>query len=427
MTGLPDPVLARTRRRLLAVTLGLVGTLVLLIGAASAFVALRALDQDLDQALEKAVAGGLGRFGDESGSDDSGPRRPGPLQESDTFFLVLDPAGGLVANPSGVPLTALPNLDAVGVARREGRDLRTIDIAAGQPARILTVPLVHDGALAGYLQAGIALTLHDRQSRSLILALLGVGLVGLAGAGLVTYWVVGRALIPIRAAFAAEQRFMADASHEIRTPAAIIRSSAEVLDREDLVAPDGRPLVDGIVAEADRLGGLVDDLLALTSSERGALHVDRRPIDAADVARTTVARALPLAGERGVRLDGPPSATPDLPILGDVERLVQLLLILIDNASRHSPPDGRVTVSAVRNGKRAEIHVDDEGPGVPVASREHIFEPFARLPGERRRDDGGAGLGLAIARRLAELHGGTLSVTDAPGGGARFTVGLPIA
>ena len=114
-------------------------------------------------------------------------------------------------------------------------------------------------------------------------------------------------------------------------------------------------------------------------------------------------------------------------MLGDANRLVQLLLVLVDNAFGHSPPGGRVTVVAAPiTGRTASVSVDDEGPGVPVEAREAIFEPFARLPGSRTRADAGSGLGLAIARRLAELHGGTLVATDAPGGGARFILSLPV-
>jgi two-component system sensor histidine kinase BaeS len=115
-----------------------------------------------------------------------------------------------------------------------------------------------------------------------------------------------------------------------------------------------------------------------------------------------------------------------LPVVGDRDRLVQLLLVLVDNAFRHSPDGGCVTVAvAPAGGRSAAVTVDDEGPGVPADAREAIFEPFARLPGSRTRADAGSGLGLAIARRLAELHGGTLVATAAPGGGARFVLSLP--
>ena len=171
-----------------------------------------------------------------------------------------------------------------------------------------------------------------------------------------TLFVTGRALVPIRAAIATERRFVADASHEIRTPAAIIRASAEVLEREGLVADDGRSLVADIVAESDRLGGLVDDLLALAASERGSMVIERRPVDLAEIARDTVRRAGPLAAEHGVELIGPAEDAAALPVVGDRDRLVQLLLVLVDNAFGHSPPGGRVTV-----GRGADHRADGLG------------------------------------------------------------------
>ena len=420
-----DRLLASTRQRLAIVTLVLIGALVLAIGAATAFVATGALDQDVDHALEQAATAESQRLAGElpaTGGDANDERPP---EASDTFFLILDPAGSVVSNPSGVPRQGLPDEEAVAAARAAGRDLRTVDDGT-VPIRLLTLPIGPASSPVGWLQTGFVLTLHDRQTGSLILAVTLVGLVGLAGAALVTLFVTGRALVPIRAAIATERRFVADASHEIRTPAAIIRASAEVLEREGLVSEDGHALVADIVAESDRLGGLVDDLLALAASERGTLAIERRHIDLAAVARDTVRRAGPLAAERGIDLVGPADSGTRLPVVGDPDRLVQLLLVLVDNASRHSPPGGRVTVTAGEDGRRvASVYVDDQGPGVPTGAREAIFEPFARLPGSRSAADAGSGLGLAIARRIAELHGGTLIATEAPGGGARFVLSLP--
>ena len=419
-------ILTSTRRRLALVTLLMVGALVLAIGAATAFVATTALDQDVDAALQQAAQAESARLAGElpAAVGDEGDHRP--PESSDTFFLILDPNGTLVSNPSSVPRQGLPDAAAVASARAAGSDLRTVNDGT-VPIRLLTIPIGAAAHPAGWLQAGFVLTLHERQSSSLVVVVAVVGLVGLAGAALVTLFVTGRALVPIRAAIATERRFVADASHEIRTPAAIIRASAEVLEREGLVADDGRSLVADIVAESDRLGGLVDDLLALAASERGSIAIERQPVDLAEVARDTVRRAGPLAAEHGVELVGPAEDAAALPVVGDRDRLVQLLLVLVDNAFGHSPPGGRVTVAAAPvTGRTASVRVDDQGPGVPVEAREAIFEPFARLPGSRTRADAGSGLGLAIARRLAELHGGTLTVTEAPGGGARFVLSLPV-
>jgi signal transduction histidine kinase len=417
-------LLGRTRRRLAVGTLAVVGALVLLLGAATAVIGTSILDQEVDRALGSASAAYLGQLGGDARPEDHEASEDHPPQASDTFFLVLDGSGTLVANPSGVPLAGLPDLAAVNAARAAGRDLRTID-AGGTRVRLLTSRIGEDDETTGWLQAGLVLTLHDRQSASLVLAILLVGALGLAGAALATLWITGRALIPIRAAFETERRFVADASHEIRTPAAVIRSSAETLQREELIAPAGRPLVDDIVGEADRLGRLVEDLLALAASERGTLAVETGPVDLAALARTAVRRATPLAGDRGLRLVGPDDAAPLVAAEGDADRLLQVLLILLDNAFRHSPAAGTVSVNVAHANDRGRVEVQDQGPGVPPAMREKIFEPFARMPASRSRADAGSGLGLAIARRLVELHGGTLVVDDAPSGGARFVLELP--
>jgi signal transduction histidine kinase len=419
-------LLARTRRRLALGTLAVVGTLVLALGVATALVGISILDQEVDRALEASSTAYLAQLGGEVKPEDSGESEGHEPQASDTFFLVLDASGAVVSNPSGVPLVGLPDLAAVDAAAQTGSDLRTVD-ANGTRVRLLTVPIKEDGTTVGWLQSGIVLTLHDRQAQALVLAIVLVGAVGLVGAALATLWITGRALVPIRAAFETERRFVADASHEIRTPAAVIRSSAEVLQREDLVAPPGRPLVADIVGEADRLGRLVEDLLALAASEQGALAIETAPVDLVALARTAVRRATPLAEDRGLRLIGPGEGVTAMAADADADRLLQVLLILLDNAFRHSPPGGTVAVAAIRGAdRRGRLEVADQGPGVPPAMREKIFEPFARMPASRSRADAGSGLGLAIARRLVELHEGTLTVADDPDGGARFVLDLPI-
>ncbi len=419
-------LLARTRRRLALGTLAVIGALVLVLGAATAVIGTSILDGEVDRALEAAATAYLAQLGGEAPSEEHEAGESHAPQASDTFFLVLDDAGALLVNPSGVPLNGLPDQASLQAARASGRDLRTV-VAGGTTIRLLTLEIVgeHD-AKVGWLQAGIVMTLHDRQSQRLVLATLLLGILGIAGAALATRWITGRSLVPIRAAFETERQFVADASHELRTPAALIRASAEILQREDLVTAEGRPLVADIVGEADRLGRLTEDLLAMAASERGSLALETGPLDLVAVARTAVRRVSPLAADRNLALVGPPEALPPMAVEGDPDRLLQVLLVLLDNAFRHSPPGGTVTVAAARAaGERCRVEVLDEGPGVPSAMREAIFEPFARMPASRARADRGSGLGLAIARRLAELHRGTLTVGDAPGGGARFILEIP--
>jgi two-component system sensor histidine kinase CiaH len=408
--------------------MALLALLVVGVGAATAVVALRALDGDVDHALIDAVQGRADAATGETGGDngpvdlDAGADPDRPTGQSDTFVLVLDRAGKVVENRSNYPMTDLPDADAVAGAAASGSDLRTVT-ADGVTVRLYTVPVIRDGQTTGFVQGGIRLGLHDQIARTLVFAIAAVGAVGLVGAALITLLVTGRALRPVREGFEAQRRFVADASHELRTPAALIRANAEVLEREQLVSEDGRPLVEDIVAEADRLGGLVGDLLQLAAWDETKLAVAPVTLDAASLASDTVRGATALAAERGVGLRH--EAVAPVYARADRDRFVQLLLILVDNAVDHSPRGTTVTVRVRRAGPQAIVEVEDQGPGIPPEARERIFEPFTRLHGTTRHGSGGTGLGLAIARRITDAMEGTILVTSPEGGGARFTVTLP--
>ena len=240
-----------------------------------------------------------------------------------------------------------------------------------------------------------------------------------------TLIVTGRALVPIRRTFDAQRRFVADASHELRTPAALIRANADVMEREDLVTDDGRPFVADIITEADRLARLVGDMLQLAATDTAQIVIEPEHVDLGAIAVETVRQAEALATERAVHLVMASGALRSVVVNGDRDRLIQLILILLDNAFDHSPPGGTVTVDLHMADRKVELSVADEGPGVPASERERVFEPFTRLPGVRRDRAGGTGLGLAIGRRIATAHGGSVVVADAPGGGAAFRVTIP--
>ena len=357
----------------------------------------------------------------------------GPPESSDTFFLVIDTAGHVTANPQHVQVTGLPDADAIAGALAGNEDWRTVN-ADGIRIRLLTEPMRGpDGAISGALQTGFVLTAHEEQQALIVRTIILASLIGLLGAALVTLFITRRAMAPIRAAFDAERRFVASASHELKTPVSIVRASAEILQREDLVKPEGKYLVADVMSESDRLGRLVGDLLALASAEAGQVSISVSTFDARRLVDEVVDRVRGMAESRGVKVESaqPSSSVPETELLvsADRERMLQLLMIFIDNAIDHSPPRGVVHVVAravdegSRGGRRVVIEVLDQGPGVPVAERERIFEPFARVSG-RRRTTGTTGLGLAIARILASRQNATLTVRDAPGGGACFSVSL---
>jgi signal transduction histidine kinase len=421
--GSTDRLLRDTRRRLVAMTMGLLALLVVGVGAATAVAGLSTLDADVDQALTATVEAQAAALGGELPSGSEGHEADEVVPAAaDTFILVLDASGNVVQNRSGIGLDGLPVLDALGPASTAGRDLRTVSVA-GVNVRLLTVLLAGEGRSVGFVQGGFVLTLHDQQSRSLMLTVIAVGVMALVASALIAVVVTGRALRPIRRGIAAQRQFVADASHELRTPAALIRANAEVLEREGLVAADGAPLLADVIAEADRLGGLVGELLQIAAWDETRTALSPATLDLAALAGDTVRGASALAAERGValRLDAPGR----VPVTADHARLVQLLLILVDNALDHAPAGTNVTVRATAEARTAVLEVSDEGPGIPEAELERIFEPFTRVKGTARRGSGGTGLGLAIARRIVDAHGGTIRASSPPGGGAAFTVRLP--
>ena len=434
--GHSERLVRRTRRRLFAVTLGLLALLVVGVGTATAVMGLAALDADVDHALRAAVAAQaatvtsetLGGDGGEAANGDDGNQAPEPDDRppaaADTFTLVLDGSGRVAQNPSGRTVAGLPDAAVLAAASATGEDLRTIT-AGSHSLRLLTVPVIRNGALIGFVQGGFVLDLHDDQSRSLVAAVVTVGALGLIAAALITLLVTGRALGPIREGFAAQRRFVADASHELRTPAALIRANAEVLQREGLVAAGGGPLLTDIVGESDRLSGLVGDLLQLSAWDEMRTTITPVPVDVAAIAGDTVRGAAAMAEERGVPLtvDGDDRAAWSM---ADPDRIVQVLLVLIDNAVDHSPAGAPVTVRVRSSDRSVTIEVEDGGPGIPAVELERIFQPFTRLPGTTRHGSGGTGLGLAIARRIVAAHGGSIEASSPAGGGACFTVVLPV-
>jgi len=404
------------------VTFALVATLVVGVGGVTAVAGLAALDDDVDRSLAGAVAAAAAHPPGESSGEGSEVDDVEPAS-ADTFVLYLDASGGVVANPSRIKLVGLPVAAALAPLTGGAKeDWRTV-AAGGLSIRLLTVPIAVSEGSTRYVQGGFVLTLHDLQSRSLVAIIAATAAAGLLAAVLVTALLTRRALAPIRRSMEAQRRFVADASHELRTPAAIIRASAEVLQREGHLDAASAPLAADIVEESARLGRLVAELLTLASADARGLSLQREHIDLAVLARDTVRATSALAAEHGVRLTV--AAPAEVPVHADRDRLAQLLVVLLDNAIGHSPSGGSVDVTVGLEGGAAVLGVRDRGPGVPEADRARIFEPFTRSAVARPRG-GGSGLGLAIARSIAVAHGGEVHVEAPAGGGARFVATLPL-
>jgi heavy metal sensor kinase len=229
----------------------------------------------------------------------------------------------------------------------------------------------------------------------------------------------------LEASFKRVSRFTADASHELRTPLAIMRTTADVALRARSERADHAEALEDIVAELERASQLIDNLLLIARGDSGeaALHLER--IDAVEAIQEACSQGAVLARAKGVTFDVQLPGKP-VAVNGDRSTLRRLFLLLIDNAVNYTPADGRISVSANADGGQLVTQVEDNGIGIDPGHLPHIFERFYRVDEARSREHGGAGLGLAIGRWIAEAHGGELSAESSPGRGSVFTVRLPV-
>jgi signal transduction histidine kinase len=378
-------------------------------------------------------------------------QRPNPPDDSGPYGFLFGGGGGgtiaLAVDQDDTVLTqrgfripeGLPDMDAVSAARAHGRDIRTASISAPgggpggangtvqTPVRILT-DNVQASSGETYAVQIVGDRIAEQRTLDVMLVVLLVGgvIVVLVAFGFGTVY-ARRALVPIResltnqrVALRRQREFAADASHELRTPLTVIRSSVEHLERhrDEPVASVGSALED-IDDEVRHMTAIVEDLLLLARSDSGAVALERVPVDLGDVAADGASAMGKPATDRGVRVevDPQPAVVP-----GDPARLRQLVMILVDNAIRHSPIDGRVGVAVRANGSGASLMVEDDGPGIRPEDLPHLFERFYRAPGA---PGGGTGLGLAIAKWIVDRHGGRIEVSNRAEGGARFVVSLP--
>jgi two-component system, OmpR family, phosphate regulon sensor histidine kinase PhoR len=326
----------------------------------------------------------------------------------DDGVLLLDGAGRLlVANPPARAWFGLPE-----------------DLRPGRPAhRVLgasQIPeLVERAAEAGAPVTG-NLTLVFPEYRTLALRAFPLADRGPTGRIVVTLTDITqrRRLEVLR------RDFVANASHELKTPVAAVRVLAETLLTALPDDPEaGRRFAERIGREAERLDALVRDLLDLSRVERGTLDVE--PVDLVGLAKEVVGGYADRAEERRIKLRS--ELQPNVAMRGDRAQLGLLLSNLVDNAVRYTPARGTVCVRLDAGESRAVLQVTDTGEGIPESELPRVFERFYRVDKARARQTGGTGLGLAIVRHVAESHGGAVKVDSELGRGTTFTVTLPLA
>jgi signal transduction histidine kinase len=222
----------------------------------------------------------------------------------------------------------------------------------------------------------------------------------------------------------ARRDLIANVSHELKTPLTAIKGFLELLESEKL-DPERRAQFLGLMTqEVARLERLVAEQLELARLDAGALVLEREPVDLGDLAGEIAASRRDLAERERLEIVASPAARPVV-VDADPARIGQILLILLDNAMRHTPPGGKITFAVASDGTNGTVSVRDTGTGIPPDAQPFVFDRFYQV--DASREGLGLGLGLAIARGLAEAHGGSIELRSAPGVGTVFTVRIPLA
>jgi signal transduction histidine kinase len=383
-----------------------------------------------------------------------------PSARDRTVVQVLDQSGTVIAASDALsgegpmsPLRPRPG--------ERGRDERRLPGASDEPFRIAVVG-VDTPAGTRTVLVGESLDAVDDGTGAIVVALLlGLPLLALV-VGFATFLFVGRTLRPVEAmrrqaalitsrnlharlpvpaaddeiaalaatmntmldriefASAAQRRFVGDASHELRSPLATVQANADLLEGADLPEPAARS-IGRIRRESARMARLVEDLLLLARADDSGLRQRRQDVDLDDIVYTERERLGLEHPQLNVRATFEP-----VRVTGDADALLRVVRNLIDNSARHATHS--VTISVGTRDDTAEIVIGNDGPPIPAADRERIFDRFVRLDDSRSRSDGGSGLGLPIARDIVGAHGGTLTVDDLDQGVAmriRLPLGSP--
>ena len=345
------------------------------------------------------------------------------IQSGDTIAYALSVDGQILADARGIAIPGLPDLEPLTVAVA-GNPVFSETVIDGETVRIYTEPAVVDGVIAGAIQVAQGQGEYEAALQVVRYATLGGLLLGALVAIPAGLFLASRSMRPVRAAFEKQRAFVADASHELRTPLTVLRAQTEYLQRTpDLSAEERENGHQTIIREVDSMSRLVNDLLLLARSDDAPLMLDRRSENATDVARAAIDSFHETADRAGVSLL---LNTPERAMISiDRGRVMQVLRIVIDNALNHTPSGGSVTVSVSSLRDAVQFRITDTGSGIAPADLDHVFDRFYRADESRNRREGGAGLGLTIAKTLVDAHGGQIAIESDLENGTTVIVTLP--
>lgn len=379
------------------------------------------LNQALDASL-RARAADVAALAQQSDTGLADARGAGPKGQRVELAQLIDPTGRVIDHTPAASTGPLINQAAVAAAQRGASVLRDATVGAGVPVRLLAQPVRAQGET---LVVVVGLSLVDRNGAldDLRQQLLLGGPIALLLASIAGYTLIGVALKTLNemlarvdASVQRERRFVSDASHELRSPLATLRTELELIARE---RPDGEKLQTAIgsaVDETDRLARIVADLMTLARAEDEQLALRRGDVPAKELLRSAAERSP--AGEVRISIRVPDGTVLDI----DRDRIALALDNLVTNALRHTR--SRVELVAVQRDQAVELHVTDDGPGFPEDFLPRAWDRFARA--DAGRTEAGSGLGLSIVRTIAELHGGSAHARNLPDrGGADVWMTLP--
>lgn len=335
------------------------------------------------------------------------------------FCVTLDGDGSVVSVTSGNNVTVSDELlqSAVTQALASGR-------SDGVLSR-LGLRFLVETSPEGVTRVAFADRSGERDTiTSLILTSLLVGLGALAGFFLISLFLSSLALRPAERAWQQQRQFVADASHELKTPLTVILANSGIVlsHRDDLVAQQAK-WVEYTQEEAKRMKELVDDLLFLAKSDDARRAARPAQVQISDLAMGCLLPFESVAFEAGVTLES--RITEGLTVCGDEAQLRRLVMILLDNACKYAGKGGAVLLSLTQQQEKIRLSVHNTGAPIPAEHLPHLFERFYRVDSARGRSEGGYGLGLAIAKSIVDGHRGKLSVTSTAEAGTVFTAVLP--
>ncbi|MHB1653311.1 MAG: sensor histidine kinase [Desulfitobacteriaceae bacterium] len=338
------------------------------------------------------------------------------------FYVKTDASGNITENSPESGLTPDQLTGLVQRAQRKSGLRGEVDWH-DETYTYLRVPLK---AGPGFVLAFVSVERDRDILRFLVTALTIGGLLYLGFAFYGSLFLADRALAPIRKSWQRQQDFVADASHELRTPLATIQTNLELVqgNPEETIASQAKWL-DYIQLETKRMSKLVNDLLFLARADSQQQLMEKKGFPLHTALYDIFNPFLPVAEAKGIRLEY--SLEPEITLYGDESRIKQLVIILLDNALKHTPSGGNITLGLQNRGSAAEITVTDTGEGIGQDHLTKIFERFYRVDKARSKQTGGTGLGLSIADWIVRSHHGTIKVSSVYGTGTTFTVILPNA